>query len=112
MPTRSSSSITLSRRACFFWSGWWILTASEIWSPTVKTGFRAASASWNTMAMLPPRNFCMSDSRVLRRSAPRNRISPVILAVLGNSPNTAIDDTLLPEPDSPTMPSTSLRYTS
>ena len=36
----------------------------------------------------------------------------MIVAVLGSSPSTAIDVTVLPDPDSPTMPSTSFSKTS
>ena len=40
------------------------------------------------------------------------RTEPVIVAELGSRPRIAIDVTLLPDPDSPTMPSVSLWWTS
>ena len=48
------------------------------------------------------------SSRAVRRALlPPKRMEPVICAVVGSRPMIAIEDTDLPEPDSPTMPSTS-----
>ena len=49
----------------------------------------------------------MSSSEAVSSSLPSNLMEPVIRALLKNRvrPMTVSDDTLLPEPDSPTMPS-------
>src|SRR5882724_3598636 len=59
------------------------------------------------MAMFSPRIFCIAFSGCPTSSWPRYTMLPVICAYFGNSPRIAIDVTLLPEPDSPTMPSVS-----
>lgn len=111
MPTRSSSSTTRSRSSRSPISRWTVM-ASPIWSPTLNTGFSAASASWNTIAMRRPRSCSSCLSGRPSSPTPRNRTSPLMLAVLGNRPRIAIAVTLLPEPDSPTMPSVSWLPTS
>ena len=45
-------------------------------------------------------------------SSPRNLTEPVTRAFFGSRPITAIEVTDLPEPDSPTMPSTSPGFSS
>ena len=92
----------------------WTLIASAIWLPTVYTGFSAASASWKTIAIFAPADW----------SAARFSVRPEQLAAAeadragdrsptsGSRPRIAIDVTLLPEPDSPTMPSVSCSRTS
>src|SRR6478609_7826202 len=81
--------------------------ASEICFPTVNTGFSEARASWKTIAMRSPRRWRTSRSPSPTSSRPRKRTLPVTIADFGSKPRMAIDVTLLPEPDSPTMPSVS-----
>src|SRR5437764_5420344 len=64
------------------------------------------------MAMRRPRRLRISFSRRPRRLWPRKITSPEIRAVFGRRPSIDIEDTLLPEPDSPTIPSTSFSCTS
>ncbi len=85
----------------------WIRRASAIWSPTVKIGVSAESGSWKTIAMRRPRMDARSVSRRPISSVPRNRMEPATRACGGNSPMVASADTDLPDPDSPTIPSTS-----
>ncbi len=60
------------------------------------------------MAMRLPRIWSSSFSGSPRMLRPRKRTSPVMVArFLGSRPRMAIDVTVLPEPDSPTMPSVS-----
>src|SRR3954471_8029958 len=60
------------------------------------------------MAIFLPRIFSRERGSSLSRSLwPAKRADPPIRAVLGSSPMMASDVTDLPEPDSPTMPSTS-----
>ncbi len=73
----------------------------------VYTGFIAVIGSWKIIAILRPRSDRCSLLDIDRMFSPRNEMFPVILALFGSSPITAIDDTDLPDPDSPTMPSTS-----
>ena len=56
---------------------------------------------------------CPASSPATRGSARRGTATwPVIVAEVGRSPRIAIEVTLLPDPDSPTMPSVSLWWTS
>ena len=87
---------------------WWTSIASSICLPTFWTGFSAASASWKTIAIFEPRSLSSFFSCSPRICSPRNRTSPVIFAEVGKRPRMAIEVTLLPDPDSPTMPSVSL----
>src|SRR5439155_18896139 len=64
------------------------------------------------MAMRRPRRLRISFSRRPRRLWPRKITSPEIRAVFGRRPRIDIEVTLLPEPDSPTIPSTSFSWTS
>ncbi len=105
MPTALSDSIALSQ-AAFFDRPWWRMTASAIWSPTVNTGLRLVIGSWKIIAMSLPRTWRISSSGSASRSRPSNRISPVGISAGGMSSRRMIDSdvTLLPQPDSPTMP--------
>src|ERR1039458_6501757 len=60
------------------------------------------------MPMSPPRMLCMSRSERPRISLPAKRTLPVIDALASRtSPSMEYMATLLPDPDSPTMPTTS-----
>ena len=75
----------------------------------MKTGLRLVIGSWNTKPISPPRSARISRSDISRTSRPSKRIEPpVILAGgLGSSPISDIIVTDLPEPLSPTTPSSS-----
>ena len=106
MPTRPSMS-TARWRACFFdASRWWIRYASAIWSPILKYGCSEDSGSWKIMAILPPRSSRTRAGSAPTSSSPSSLISPVIRALVPwCRPMMPMLVTLLPEPDSPTMPS-------
>ncbi len=108
MPTALIESTAFSQ-AAFFDSPWWSITASEIWSPIVNTGFRLVIGSWKIIAMSLPRTWRISSSLSPSRSRPSNMISPVGISAGGTSSRRMIDSdvTLFPQPDSPTMPSVS-----
>ena len=80
--------------------------------PTVYTGFSAASGSWKIIAISCPRSFSMSRSERSNNDEPRNLMSPVIVADFGSSRRIASELTLLPDPDSPTIPTVSWSWTS
>src|SRR3954470_4705447 len=107
MPTRASMSIVRSRATFLFTPGWCTRYASTICDPTVKYGCMALSGSWKIMAILPPRSSRTFSSVAVTSSSSSSQISPVTLALLRDRcrPSIASEVTLLPEPDSPTMPS-------
>ena len=87
-------------------------STSEIWSPTLNTGFRHEVGCWKIIEMRLPRMCIISDSGSSSRSRPSNRISPsTILPGMPTSRMIENEVTLLPQPDSPTRPSTSPRLT-
>ncbi len=107
MPTASNSSSARARR-CALSIPICCSSTSSIWKPTVKHGLRLAIGSWKIIAMSLPmiaRRASGSRSRILRPS--NSILSAVTFAVQGKSPITASIDTDLPEPDSPTIASTS-----
>src|SRR5205823_11327351 len=90
----------------------WI--ASAIWFPIFSTGFKDVIGSWNTIATSPPRSRRSSLFDIFRRSLPSNVASPLRIRPggCGISPRIASWLTLLPDPDSPTMPRVSPGNTS
>src|SRR5881227_542706 len=80
--------------------------ASASWSPILCTGFRLVIGSWKIIAISLPR---ISRSRLglaVRRSSSFQIAVPEDIAVrFGLSPMIVRQVTLLPEPDSPTIPS-------
>ncbi len=82
-------------------------SASAICLPIVCTGLSADSGSWNTIAMSLPRYFDISLSFRSSKLTPLYEMEPVIDALSASRPIIDNDITVLPEPDSPTMPSTS-----
>ena len=107
MPTSRSIS-TARSRASFWLTFLWSLTCSAIWSPTVNTGFRLVSGSWKIIAISLPRILRISPSGSDRTSRPSNQTSlPAPISAGGMSSRRMIVSavTLLPDPDSPTMPS-------
>ncbi len=75
----------------------------------VNTGLRLVIGSWKTMAMSSPRTSRMSRSESRSRSRSSNITVPETMRPGGDGTSrmTASDVTVLPEPDSPTMPSIS-----
>src|SRR5215218_2644482 len=80
--------------------------ASRIWLPTVKTGFRLVMGSWKIMAMSLPLISCIRLSEVFSRSWSSKRISPSGYSAGGLGLSCMMERavTLLPLPDSPTIP--------
>ena len=74
--------------------------------PIFMTGLSDVIGSWNTTATSWPQICCSWRFGAWRRSAPLNRTRPVGVSVFfrGSSPMIDRDSTVLPEPDSPTMP--------
>jgi hypothetical protein len=111
MPTRSSIS-TARSKACFLLMPSWMRAISPIWRPTVCTGFSAVSGSWKIMAISLPRTPRRCSSVIVSRSLPFHKISPSATSRVGCRPRIDMAVTDFPEPDSPTMASTSPRATS
>ena len=80
--------------------------ASAIWKPMVNTGFRLVIGSWKIIAISPPRTRRISSSEQASRSRPSSEIEPEGMRAGGISRSriTVSAVTLLPDPDSPTMP--------
>src|SRR5215217_334798 len=80
--------------------------ASRIWLPTVKTGLRLVIGSWNIMAMSLPLISCIRLSEVSSRFWSSKRISPSGYSAGGLGLSCMMERavTLLPLPDSPTIP--------
>ena len=77
--------------------------------PIVNTGFSDVIGSWKIMQISSPRTSRIPSSSSFSRSRPLKRISPATIRPggLGISRSTLSAVTLLPEPDSPTSPTTS-----
>ena len=82
---------------------------SAIWFPTVYTGLSETKGSWKIIEILLPLMWESSLGVAFERSMLSNRISPAsILAVfLFISPTRDLATVVFPQPDSPTIPSTS-----
>src|SRR3954447_24199903 len=106
MRTRCSISIAWAR-ASRGPSLRWRSRTSATWSPTGNAGLSEVIGSWKIIASWSPRRSrsCLAGS--LRRSWPSKSTSPPAMRPGGCGTRPMIDSavTLLPEPDSPTMPS-------
>ena len=93
-------------RAARLETRWCARYDSMIWSPMVKNGCSEDCGSWKIIAAWAPRTLRRPSSDIPTISWPPTLIEPVI-RVLARScrPITAMLETLLPEPDSPTMAS-------
>ena len=80
--------------------------------PIGNTGLSVVVGSWNTMPTSRPRILRSDSASSVVTSTPSSWIEPCTCAVGGSRPLIASEVTLLPEPDSPTMPSTWLASTS
>ncbi len=77
------------------------------WIPMGTTGFSEESGSWKIIASWLPRMSRSLRSLMVSRFWPSNSARPPILAPLrGSSPIRASEVTDLPQPDSPTRPTT------
>ena len=107
MPTRSSTSAARSM-ACSRFTSRCSRTASAICLPTVIVGFSDVSGSWKIMPISLPRMCRRSASLSLLMSVSLSRmLPPTIEPPVGS--RFMIDSAVmvLPQPDSPTMPSVS-----
>src|SRR4051812_23715261 len=105
---RTRSSISIARACAAFLSIFRCRSStSAICSPIVKAGLRELIGSWKIMAMRSPRSARMRSGGKESRFTPSNRISPPTIRPggCGTSPMIESAVTLLPHPDSPTMPS-------
>ena len=84
------------------WS--WAGSSRRSASPPGSTGCRLDSGSWKIMPISAPRIARSSAAVMVSRSRPSNRAWPVIWAPRVR-PMIVWVETLLPDPDSPTMPS-------
>src|SRR5688572_6387577 len=72
------------------------------------TGLSVIIGSWNTIAMREPRIWRSCASRICRRSVPSKTMRPPTMRPGGSTrPRIEKPVTVLPQPDSPTRPSTS-----
>src|SRR5436305_7609152 len=107
MPTCSNSSMTRRRAALAFMPSC-RRSVSASWKPIVKDGLSEVVGSWKIIATSLPVSARRSRSDRLNRSRPSNdSLSAVTRPGNGTRPIRASIPTLLPEPDSPTIPSTS-----
>ena len=84
-------------------------SASSIWKPMVRTGFSEVIGSWKIIDTSPPRSLRSSDRFIFIRLLPLYRASPWTIRPGGDGMSPRMESmlTLLPEPDSPTIPSVS-----
>ena len=105
MRTRSSMSMAVARAAPADRPRWRI-RASPIWSPTVKLGLSEVIGSWKIMASRLPRRSCICRSGRPKSTRPSKVTEPdTRVPAFGSNRMMESAVTLLPQPDSPTMPS-------
>ena len=78
---------------------------SVIWLPIFITGLSDVIGSWNTIAISVPQMPRITSGEAPVMSCASYRTVPVTSALLGSSPMIERERTVLPDPDSPTMPS-------
>jgi len=84
------------------------LIGSATWSPMVNSGLSEAIGSCRIIAIRLPRTRRISASDLVSRSSPSNSSRPLVTrAARGNRRRMVSASVVLPEPDSPTMPSVS-----
>src|SRR3954469_558794 len=84
----------------------WVVIDSVICFPIFITGLSAVIGSWNTIAMLAPQYLRICLGVAWPISTPSNLIDPWrTTPFLGSSPMIERESTVLPDPDSPTIPS-------
>ena len=82
------------------------------WEPTVNTGSRLVIGSWNTIDTRPPRSSRSGRPFRVRMSSPASNAVPLMTAPGGVSWSSARAVIVLPQPLSPTTPTTSFCGTS
>ncbi len=85
----------------------WERIVSTIWKPIVYTGLSAVIGSWKITAISRPRTCRSAAPDRPTSSLPLSLALPLARPFTGSSPSRDIDDWVLPEPDSPTIASTS-----
>ena len=101
MPVLANSA-TAAARACAASMPFFRRSTSAICSPTAYSGLSAVMGSWKIMAMSSPRTPRISRSLNWLSSRPSNSAEPVTCAS-GNKRKMDKAETVLPDPDSPTM---------
>ena len=102
----SRSSRSAVSRAVFLDISRCTRSGSAIWSPIFISGFSEVIGSWKIIAISWPHTWRICDVDRPISSCPSNRTDPSRMRLLpASSPITDRDRTVLPEPDSPTMPS-------
>ena len=87
-------------------TSWCARIASTSWSPIRWNGCKEDSGSWKIIAISSPRTLRSSSSSIASRSRPSKRTWPPNDALRERvKPRIVRFDTLLPDPDSPTIPS-------
>ena len=83
--------------------------ASMSWLPTVNTGFSEVCGSCRIIEMRRPRMLRISRSLLSSRFSPCRRMVPCTMRATGRGTSRSSDSAVmvLPQPDSPTMPSAS-----
>ena len=106
--SRPASSSSMARcRAAFGAIAWWLRSISAIWNPMVYTGFSAVIGSWKMTETSLPR-IDRSDRGSMPTSSPAVELDRAPdVAFFGSRPSSDIAVVDLPDPDSPTMASTS-----
>ena len=105
MPTAFSSSSALERATRLVTSRC-SRTASISWRPIVCTGFSEVIGSWKIIEISSPRTARRSLGFMVSRSLPFQSASPPVTVLRFElSPMIVRQVTLLPQPDSPTIPS-------
>ena len=110
MPTRASRSMAIFHASRLDLS-WCSVMASPICLPIFMTGFRLVMGSWKIIAMSLPRTSRISSSLMVRRLRSPSMSEPSTTLPGGSGMRRMSERaaTVLPEPDSPTMPMVSLR---
>src|SRR5688500_3651122 len=107
MPTRSRR-LAARLSASFLSMSKCVRSASRICFPTVCTGFGLVIGSWKIIAMSRPLILRSCLSFMFKRSRSSNvAVPPVTRPLRARIPRMASEVTLLPHPDSPTIPSVS-----
>ncbi len=104
MPTRASSSTARSAAWALVTDLSWDRIISAICQPTLYSGCRLVSGSWKMTEISAPRTLRSCSGRRSSRSVPSNMAWPETWPP-GARPSRVWVSTVLPLPDSPTMPS-------
>ncbi len=104
MPTERRSSTAVAR-ASFLSMSRWRSSDSVIWTPIRLTGLSAVIGSWKIMLSSAPHTWRSSAGPIAVSSWPAKWTVPLRITSRGGSrPMIDRESTVLPDPDSPTMP--------